>query len=437
MDIYDLAVDPDILLARLDVNFSTPAAKHALAHLQTICKEAPVIPDGNFSYRHGDDYYMAMDKLQLVRINAQGITIVPNASQVYVRLSGEPWEYAPSSDGIDYLVQVVKSLMPEASTADVRAKFLVAVIVALILDANVPLVVITSGPGSGKTTLVNCLLKLLFGQSAGVSRIPTKEQDLVTALHAKRVVGLDNLEGTAESTLDLLCSVVTGGKITHRKLFTDKETVELVIRNLVMITAVDASSLYRADVLDRMLAINYEKSVVRVPETQLYALVHQHRNRFLSAVVQLAQKALTVPVSSTPQHRLTEWYHCGIVCGLTDPDFQKLSNGNQELVQERLPLLDAMECYIKAVEAYQRPITGMELHAEIQAVLTRQLNFTLIRQIPDSWRKMARVIRQHAELFSSKCGLTLSDSGSNLVIRWIPQVPRPLPASSPSAASPI
>jgi ABC-type dipeptide/oligopeptide/nickel transport system ATPase component len=103
-----------------------------------------------------------------------------------------------------------------------------------------PILSLIGQPGSGKTTAIRRILKILENPEADVLGIPTDKQDAFrSSIEKHRLLVIDNLEKSgAWWMVDMLNKLATGQHIEIRKLYKTNETHTIIPRCFVALTAV-------------------------------------------------------------------------------------------------------------------------------------------------------------------------------------------------------
>lgn len=185
-----------------------------------------------------------------------------------------------------------------------------------------PMMVLLGEKGSGKSMALRLLLRLLFGQWAQVSGVPTKPDDFsVTASHY-HLYAMDNLDTLEGWLQDKLARISTGAMDEYRKLYTSKEMGILKYRCWIAVTARTPDTLRRDDLADRLLLLplNRVQDADRRRESLFLTEIDELRNAWwgdlltsLNAVVKQLQEE-ELPATSTL--RMADWEALGRVMSL-------------------------------------------------------------------------------------------------------------------------
>lgn len=123
-----------------------------------------------------------------------------------------------------------------------------------------PLLTLLGVPGSGKTTAIRQILRLIEGLDKNVTDLAEDKQDSWrAALETSNIIVLDNLEETRSRWLaSSLDKIATGASISLRKLYTTNVEYEINSDVFVALTAV-SMPFSKETVFERMLVLNTDK----------------------------------------------------------------------------------------------------------------------------------------------------------------------------------
>src|SRR3989441_12510602 len=148
------------------------------------------------------------------------------------------------------------------------------------------------GPkGSGKTTLIDQIGKILFGSAFKVAQLTDDPKDLDAALTSEFFVAIDNADRNINWLPDKLAVIATGGTIKRRTYYTTNKLVEFPLKAWVGITS-RTPHFKREDVADRLLPFHIQ----RIPEFAAFHDIEQEvlqkHNLLLTALVRNVQIVL-------------------------------------------------------------------------------------------------------------------------------------------------
>lgn len=121
-------------------------------------------------------------------------------------------------------------------------------------EAPFPILIITAGHGSGKTTLSRKLRRIIDPSNVDLSSISEKVHDLAVSANASYMISIDNISNITQIASDLMCVTATSGNYRVRKLFTDDDESILKLSNPQLINGISCIPQY-PDLLERSLII--------------------------------------------------------------------------------------------------------------------------------------------------------------------------------------
>ena len=164
--------------------------------------------------------------------------------------------------------------------------------------------------GSGKTTTLRVILKLLLGANANVTPLVNKEDGFNAAVSSEFLLVLDNVDSFSRWIEDRLATVATGQTIRLRKLYTTNEMLSYPTRCCIALTA-RTPRFRRDDVVDRLQILRVARLESFTKEADWYAEIEANRARLwgqllrdLNAVVALLASDSTVSPDSI---RMADW----------------------------------------------------------------------------------------------------------------------------------
>ena len=138
------------------------------------------------------------------------------------------------------------------SSEEDKLLLLVYLINACLPDTNYPILLITGGPGSGKSFLTYMIEALIDPTNFGLSASLESPEDIVLAAIHNHLLRFDNNGVFNAKIQNLLCQVSTGAKLSLRKLFTNKGVMITELSRPIIINSL-RSPFSQHDVIDRVL----------------------------------------------------------------------------------------------------------------------------------------------------------------------------------------
>lgn len=139
-----------------------------------------------------------------------------------------------------------------------------------------PILSLIGAPGSGKTTAIRRILRILEDPNADVLGVPTDKQDAFrSSIEGHRLLVLDNLEKSgAWWMVDMLNKLATGTHIEIRKLYHTNEIHSIVPKCFIALTAVNIP-FSDETLFSRLLVLEMEKLDEPLPEHLLQKQIRE------------------------------------------------------------------------------------------------------------------------------------------------------------------
>jgi hypothetical protein len=200
---------------------------------------------------------------RIIRVDMHGWKVIEaaDAPVVFLRSKGMRALPEPRSGGrFDTLLKYI-NVAPEEMIL-----VYVWIIAAFCLSGPYPLLVLIAEQGSGKSTLVRALRRLIDPNKSPFQSLPKDEEGLMISAKNRWLIALDNMSNIQPWLSDALCRLSTGGGLNKRKLYTDDDEVIFDVQRPVILNGI-ADLASRPDLADRAL-------VLRLPGI----LEHQRRS---------------------------------------------------------------------------------------------------------------------------------------------------------------
>ncbi len=134
---------------------------------------------------------------------------------------------------------------------------------------NTPLLILSGGHGTAKSTTAKKVVSLTDPSYTDVSYIPKKEDGLTSMLAAKYIAAFDNVEKLSAQFSNLLCIACTGGYDSKRKLYSDAELVNIPLKCHIIMNGI-GDYVSRPDLAERSNVIYHEPLQKRLTEKQIW-----------------------------------------------------------------------------------------------------------------------------------------------------------------------
>ncbi len=124
-----------------------------------------------------------------------------------------------------------------------------------------PILMLHGTAGSGKTTTLRILRRLIDPSVLDVISFPQDDRDLLLMLSQNYFTPFDNVSGLSKERSDILCRAVTGAATGKRQLYTDDRLHILSAKRCIAINGINIAG-YEPDFQDRVISFQLE----RIPE---------------------------------------------------------------------------------------------------------------------------------------------------------------------------
>lgn len=241
----------------------------------------------------GDNLYLDLgdDEWRVVEITAPGWRIVPS-HECPVKFRRPPGMLPLPDPDINGTVDDLRPLMHVGDGDDF--KLIVGWLLGVFnLIGARPLLELLGEQGCGKTHLARELIALVDPCAVPMRTTPRQEDDLIIAARNRLIVAYDNLSSLAEWQSDALCRLSTGGGISKRELYSDKDEVQIDAQRPVLLTGINSVAT-RSDLLDRALSVSlpYLQPADRKTERELAAAFAAARPGILGGLLTAVSAAL-------------------------------------------------------------------------------------------------------------------------------------------------
>lgn len=221
-----------------------------------------------------------------VEITADGWRLVASSPVKFIRPNGLRALPTPLAGGdVDELRDVLN--LPAGEAGDQAFKLLVGVLLAMLRPRGpYPVLCVAGEQGSGKSTLMTVVKRLVDPSRAERRAPPSDEKDLLIAARHGHVLSLDNLSKVDEWLADALARLSTGGAFGTRALYSDDEENILVAVKPVVVNGIPDLTT-RADLADRAVLIKLAamSDAARRTEDELAAELEAATPRILGALL--------------------------------------------------------------------------------------------------------------------------------------------------------
>lgn len=134
--------------------------------------------------------------------------------------------------------QLLPLLQPFFRVTEDELLLLAIYLVSCFFQINHPILLLYGEPGFTKSTCLRTLQAIIDPTSNDVLSFPKVEKDFIATLTQGYYFAFDNMEKITKNQSTILCLASTGGTITHRQLFTNRDVVHLNLRRCIALDGV-------------------------------------------------------------------------------------------------------------------------------------------------------------------------------------------------------
>lgn len=337
-----------------------------------IVREAPFVPIRNRTF------WSTGEKKLYVNMGGPEVYIISGKDKIEKAYNGECGQIFMTNDSGRYLIPDLESrqevdawdhLIEDLSfttsedapaSPEEQKELLKAWLLAFFFQELMPtrpILALIGEPGSGKTTAIRRILRIVEDPFTDVLGVPTDKQDAFrTSIESHRLLVLDNLEKSgAWWMVDMLNKLSTGSHIEVRKLYKTNEKHVIIPQCFVACTAVNVP-FSDETLFSRLLVLEMEKLFTPLPEHILQRRIAEYGPSIwgnllykLSEVVEVLRedKKVKPPTSS----RLADFtMFCERIKDCDIVDGETLSSGLLSMVDSQLKQLKESSPAIQLLE---------------------------------------------------------------------------------------
>ena len=280
----------------------TLQALEARAHVEGIIQPAPL----RVAEHEGAVYLdRGTPDWSAIKVAAAGWSIVPSAPVPILRSkrTGPLGEVAGTGD-LRPLRILLKRLPDEDFTLLIGW-----CLGALSPTGPYPILIVNGEAGSGKSTIVRLVQRIVDPVAGDLLQPPGDDRDLIAAARNGRVLAYDNLSSVRAELADSLCRLATGSEIGGRALYSDHDTATFAAcRPLVLNGIPDLAA--RGDLADRSIVIKLGPLDSRETERDWWREVEKVVPAALAALLDALSYGLKqLDNVETPNVRMADFAH--------------------------------------------------------------------------------------------------------------------------------
>lgn len=171
--------------------------------------------------------------------------------------------------------------------------FAAVVVAALAGPRQYPLVCLVGAPGSGKTTTMNLVKRLVDPHGAGAGGLPPDDANRAPVLKEQYLTLFDNVGGVDAAAADFLCRVCTGGSVQARKYYTNSGLDVVDVQGKVMMTSI-RPVIRASDLIDRSVTFTFDRLGDYATAEQVEARFERDLPMILGAAFSVISRAIPI-----------------------------------------------------------------------------------------------------------------------------------------------
>jgi hypothetical protein len=281
-----------------------------------------------------------------------------------------------------------------------------------------PVAILTGEQGSGKTTAMRVLKRLVDPTESEDRAEPRVPKDMMIAADHEHVLAWDNLSNLTPACSDTICRIATGSSMALRTLYTTKDETVIKAQRPQLLNGI-GDVVTRADLLERSIILQplTLPAHQRRPEDEFWAAFEQDRAKMLGFLLNAVSSGIgTLPhVSLGELPRMADFAKWSVAAepawGIPGGTFLKAYRENQadaqDVALEVSPLALAVVALVEAEQCYtgqpQEALKKLASYAEpdgqigdIPVIINRSPDWPKdARGLTNALKRLAPVLRAH------------------------------------------
>lgn len=198
-----------------------------------------------------------------VKITAEGWAIIQLAKPIFVRYETQKPLPMPVQVGTAEGYAAMQDIVPTSVTKP-QLKLMIGTIMAFMLPTNFshgmtyPVLLLRGSPGSGKTTLMTLIKRMVDNDVAPTAAAPVSVRDFFITSQKQHLPAYDNLDFIKGDVSNAICQITSKGQMVQRKLYSDNAVVNHQAHGPIMLNGI-GDVIRRQDIVDRSVAISLER----------------------------------------------------------------------------------------------------------------------------------------------------------------------------------
>ena len=161
--------------------------------------------------------------------------------------------------------------------------FLAQLVCFYMPHINTPLLVLSGGQGTSKSTTSRKIKSLVDPTAEDIQSLPAKLDFLYTALSGNYLVAFDNIDKISNEYSSVFCIACTGGVAPKRKLYSDNDKVSIKLHTKIILNGI-GDIISKNDLAERTNIIYLDTIVKRRTENQVWKEFNELKPKILGAI---------------------------------------------------------------------------------------------------------------------------------------------------------
>jgi len=178
---------------------------------------------------------------------------------------------------------------------DDRIVFEVHVICEFLKNIPIPIMINHGEQGSAKTSVSNAVKYMIDPEVENSISMPTNIDDIAVTLSKREISSFDNIDDFVKQISDFFCRAVTGTLHPKRKLYTNGDEFNLLLKEKIILNGI-TPSIDQADLLER--SIFYELPKIekneRITDDEFKERLNEMRPFVVGHALKTIQKAMII-----------------------------------------------------------------------------------------------------------------------------------------------
>lgn len=282
-------------------------------------------------------YFLSDSTWKSIIVTADGWRFGRTKKIKFLRHSTDKPQVIPQAGG-NYLDLILPKLNMDRDDAILYAVFMIQ---GLSRSSSHYAAVISSKPGTGKSTLTKQTSELIDPIQSSATLTPSSESDLISMLSNSYLAAFDNTAPLSTTFSNILCAAITGSTEMKRKLYSTNDPVVLNLHNLVIINGVDVVP-RKSDLIDRALYFELKpiQKAQRKTDAEIWDRFNKDKPKILGAMFDTLSKAMGIlpTLKMDESYRMADAHQqmvaIAVALGISQGEFQRILDKNRKKLEE-------------------------------------------------------------------------------------------------------